>query len=110
MSFSDTYCPSMPVLLAFNLMLVRYIFFLSAAAVAFNYTLRHRRDNNVALITALRPSATLTVHIVHCVRVKSSTPQNVSQLVQNCKYLPEILNSTTVTIFTGDPKAVWKYS
>jgi len=42
--------------------------------------------------------------------MKSSTQQKVSQLVHNCKYLPEILNSTTVTIFTGDPKAVWKYS
>jgi len=32
--------------------------------------------------------------------MKSSTKQKVSQLVQNCKYLPEILNSTTVIIFT----------
>jgi len=42
--------------------------------------------------------------------MKSSTQQKVSQLIQNCKYLPEILNSPTVTIFTRDPKAVWKYS
>jgi len=35
---------------------------------------------------------------IHCVRMKSSTQQKVSQLVQNCKYLSEILNSTTVTI------------
>jgi len=42
--------------------------------------------------------------------MKSSTQQNVSQLVQSCKYLPDILNSTTVTKFTQDPKAVWKYS
>jgi len=42
--------------------------------------------------------------------MKSSTQQNVSQLVQNCKYLPQIFNSTTVTIFTRDLKAVWKYS
>src|SRR6218665_940324 len=52
--------------------------------------------------------------IIHCVQMKSrppSTQQKVSQLVQNCKYLPEISNSTTVTIiFKRDPKAVWKYS
>src|SRR6218665_1028399 len=47
---------------------------------------------------------------IHCVRMKSSTQQKVSQLIENCKYLPEILNSTTVTICTRDPKAVWKYS
>src|SRR6218665_320586 len=45
---------------------------------------------------------------IHCVRMTSSTQQKVSQLVQNCKYLPEILNSTTVTIFTRDFKAVFK--
>src|SRR6218665_2222772 len=44
--------------------------------------------------------------ILHGVRMKSSTQQKVSQLVQNCKYLPEILTSTTGTIFTRDPKAV----
>jgi len=38
--------------------------------------------------------------------MKSSTQQKVSQLVQNCQYLPEILNSTTVTIFTRDLKAL----
>ena len=43
--------------------------------------------------------------VLHCVRRKSSTLQKVSQLVQNCGYLPEILNSTTVAIFTQDPKA-----
>jgi len=48
--------------------------------------------------------------LLDCVRTKSSTQQKVSQLVQNCKYLPEILNSTTETIFTRDPKAIWKYS
>ena len=44
--------------------------------------------------------------------MKSSRPTKlkVSQLVQNCKDLPELLKSTTVTIFTRDPKAVWKYS
>jgi len=42
--------------------------------------------------------------------MKSSTQQKVLQLVQNCKYLPEILHSTTETIFTRDPKALWKYS
>src|SRR6218665_4116586 len=42
--------------------------------------------------------------------MKSSTQQKVSQLVQNCEQLPEILNTTTVTIFTRDLKAVWKYS
>ena len=47
---------------------------------------------------------------IHCVRMKSSTQQTVSQFVPNCKYLLEILNSTTVTIFTRDTKAVWKYS
>src|SRR6218665_1251530 len=50
-----------------------------------------------------------TYMYIHCVRMKSSTPQKVSQLVQNCKYLPEILNSTTVTISTRDLKAVLKY-
>jgi len=47
---------------------------------------------------------------IHCVRMKSSTQQKVSQVVQNCKYLPEIINSTTVTISTRDPQAVLKYS
>src|SRR6218665_3309543 len=47
---------------------------------------------------------------VHGVRMKSSTQQKVSQLFQNCKYLPAISNSTTLTIPTRDPKAVWKYS
>src|SRR6218665_1126775 len=47
---------------------------------------------------------------IHGVRMKSSTQQKVSQLFQNCKYLPEISNSTTLTIPTRDPKAVWKYS
>jgi len=42
--------------------------------------------------------------------MKSSTQQKLSQLVQNCEYLPEILISTTMAIFTPDPKAVWKYS
>src|SRR6218665_184251 len=46
------------------------------------------------------------VRKLHGVRMKSSTQQKVSQLVQNCKYLPEILTSTTGTIFTRDPKAV----
>jgi len=40
----------------------------------------------------------------------TSTQQKVTELVQNCKYLPEILNSTTTTIFTREPKALWKYS
>ena len=40
--------------------------------------------------------------VIHCVRMKSSTQQKVSQLVQNYKYLPEILNSITLTIFTRD--------
>src|SRR6218665_2954860 len=44
--------------------------------------------------------------IIHGVRMKSSTQQKVSQLVQNCQYLPEISNSTTLTIPTRDPKAV----
>src|SRR6218665_2064403 len=60
------------------------------------------------LKTAL--GATWRKENIHCVRIKSSTQQKVSQLVQNCKYLPEIINSTTVTIFTLDPKAVLKYS
>ena len=47
---------------------------------------------------------------IHGVRMKSSTQQKVSQLFQNCKYLPEISNSTTLTILTRDHKAVWKYS
>ena len=47
---------------------------------------------------------------IHCVRMKSSTQQKVSQLVQNCKYLPEILSPTTVAIFTRVSKAIWKYS
>ena len=47
---------------------------------------------------------------IHCVRMKSSTQQKVSQLVQSFKYWPDILKSTTVTIYTQDPKAVWKYS
>ena len=42
--------------------------------------------------------------------MKSSTQQKVSQLVQNFKYLSEMLISTTMTISTGDSKAVWKYS
>src|SRR6218665_3524816 len=47
---------------------------------------------------------------LHGVQMKSSTQQKVSQLFQNCKYLPEISNSTTMTILTRDRKAVWKYS
>src|SRR6218665_11242 len=47
---------------------------------------------------------------IHSVRMKSSTQQKVSQLFQNCKYLPEISNSITLTILTRDRKAVWKYS
>src|SRR6218665_2523467 len=43
---------------------------------------------------------------VHGVRMKSSTQQKVSQLFQNCKYLPEISNSTTLTILTRDPKKI----
>src|SRR6218665_2145483 len=42
--------------------------------------------------------------------MKSSTQQKVSQRFKNCKYLPEISNSTTLTILTRDHKAVWKYS
>ena len=47
-----------------------------------------------------------TYMYVHGVRMKSSTQQKVSQLFQNCKYLPEILTATTGTIFTRDPIAV----
>src|SRR6218665_2463778 len=36
--------------------------------------------------------------IIHGVRMKSSTQQKVSQLVQDCKYLSEIVTSTTGTI------------
>ena len=53
-----------------------------------------------------RKALTLPDDTLHGVRMKSSTQPKVSQLVQNCKYLPEILTSTTGTIFTRDPKAV----
>ena len=66
-------------------------------------------ENDVDGVTL--PNVPLTnMELIHCVRMKSSTQQKVSQLVENCKYLPEMLNSITVTIFTRDPKAVLKYS